>query len=90
MDKRKEQTGMFSLQMSACNCITNHNKNWQLRREGERNSNVYRLGSCFLNLKIIPLGNSETRAGKWRSGCFTALSRAVHILCYLKYRENDF
>lgn len=72
MDKRKEQIGMFSLQISACNCITNHNKNWQLRRKGERKSNVYRMGSCFLNLKIIQLGNSETcrEVAKWAFNCF--------------------
>lgn len=88
MDKRKEQTGMFSLQMSACNCAANLNKDWQQEEGKWKNSVLCRLGSCFLNLKIIQLVNSVKPAGKWWTGCFAVMCRTVHILSCLKYRQK--
>lgn len=56
-------------------CLLLHNKSQQkvaAERRGERKSSVYRLGSCFLNFKIIQLGNSETckEVPKWVFQCF--------------------
>lgn len=79
---------MLFLQMSACNCMANLHKNWQKEeKESQKTMCLYRVGSCVLKLKITQLVNSMNPAGKWWTGCFTVMCRAVHILSCLKYGQ---
>lgn len=69
--------------------MANLHKKLTARKEGKWKNNVlYRVGSCFLNLKIIQLVNSVKPAGTWWAGCFAVMCRAVHILSCLKYRQR--